>query len=102
MSARSTTRKYGSFEDIPRQPLSKKHASKSDVALAKAVAEDPDAAPLLDKEFWADAEIVVPQGKKQITLRIDADVLTWFRSPGKGYQSRINAVLRRYMEAHEK
>jgi uncharacterized protein (DUF4415 family) len=40
--------------------------------------------------------------KAQITLRIDADVLEWFRERGAGYQSRINAVLRAYKQAHER
>jgi uncharacterized protein (DUF4415 family) len=39
--------------------------------------------------------------KEQITLRIDADVLKWFRAQGKGYQTQINSLLRAYMEAHE-
>ena len=38
----------------------------------------------------------MPAGKRQVTLRIDADVLDWFRAQGKGYQSRMNAVLRAY------
>ncbi len=38
--------------------------------------------------------------KQQVTLRIDADVLQWFKDQGRGYQSRINALLRAYMEAH--
>jgi uncharacterized protein (DUF4415 family) len=38
--------------------------------------------------------------KRQVTLRIDADVLAWFKSRGKGYQSLINALLREYMKAH--
>lgn len=38
--------------------------------------------------------------KEQITLRIDSDVLPWFRAQGRGYQTRINALLRAYMEAH--
>lgn len=38
--------------------------------------------------------------KQQVTLRIDSDVLRWFRAQGRGYQSRINALLRAYMEAH--
>jgi len=38
--------------------------------------------------------------KQQVTLRIDADVLQWFKDQRKGYQSRINALLRAYMEAH--
>ena len=40
--------------------------------------------------------------KSQITLRIDADVLEWFRARGSRYQSQMNAVLRAYKEAHEK
>jgi len=40
--------------------------------------------------------------KKQVTLRLDADVLEWFRAQGKGYQSRINLLLREYMKAHRR
>ncbi|MEA2562084.1 MAG: hypothetical protein QOH06_3588 [Acidobacteriota bacterium] len=40
--------------------------------------------------------------KSQITLRIDSEVLDWFRAKGAGYQSQMNAVLRAYKEAHEK
>ncbi|MEO5354080.1 MAG: BrnA antitoxin family protein [Magnetococcus sp. XQGC-1] len=40
-------------------------------------------------------------GKQQITLRLDADVLDWFRNMGHGYQTRINAVLKAYKEAHK-
>jgi uncharacterized protein (DUF4415 family) len=40
------------------------------------------------------------QPKELITLRLDADVLKWFRSHGKGYQTRINLLLRSYMDAH--
>lgn len=39
--------------------------------------------------------------KQQVTLRVDADVLHWFRAQGKGYQSRINALLRAYKDAHD-
>lgn len=38
--------------------------------------------------------------KKQLTLRLDADVLEWFRAQGRGYQTKINALLRAYMDAH--
>ena len=41
-----------------------------------------------------------PEKKKQVTLRIDPDVIEYFRKQGKGYQSMINAVLRKYVEAH--
>jgi uncharacterized protein (DUF4415 family) len=43
--------------------------------------------------------ILWPGPKKQITLRIDPDVLTFFRKHGRGYQTTMNAVLRKYMEA---
>ncbi len=41
------------------------------------------------------------QRKEQLTLRIDSDVLDWFRKQGRGYQTRINQLLRAYMEAHK-
>ena len=39
--------------------------------------------------------------KKQVTLRVNADVLAWFKAQGSGYQTRINALLREYMKAHQ-
>jgi uncharacterized protein (DUF4415 family) len=51
-------------------------------------------------DFFAHA-IIWPGPKKQITLRIDPDVLTFFRAQGRGYQTAINAVLRKYMEARK-
>ncbi len=71
----------------------------TDEDIAKAVAEDPDAAPLdID---WTKARLVLPPGKENVTLRVDRDVLDWFRSTGKGFHTRMNAVLRAYMEAHK-
>ena len=70
----------------------------TDEDIARAVAADPDAAPLdID---WTKARIVLPPGKDNVTLRLDHDVLEWFRSTGKGFHTRMNAVLRAYMEAH--
>jgi uncharacterized protein (DUF4415 family) len=70
----------------------------TDEDIAKAVAEDPDAGPLdID---WSKARVVLPPGKENITLRVDRDVLAWFRSTGKGFHTRMNAVLRAYMDAH--
>ncbi len=39
--------------------------------------------------------------KTQVTLRVDQDVLEWFKGQGEGYQTRINALLRAYMDAHK-
>ncbi len=54
--------------------------------------------PELGDEFFRNAKLVMPTGKRQVTLRVDADVLDWFRARGKGYLSRMNAVLRAYVE----
>jgi uncharacterized protein (DUF4415 family) len=51
----------------------------------------------LPEDFWADAHLVWPTAKQAISLRVDRDVLEWFRAQGPRYQSRMNAVLRAYM-----
>ncbi len=56
--------------------------------------------PELDPDFFARA-IIWPGPKKQITLRLDPDVLAFFRKSGKGYQTTINAVLRKYVESRK-
>lgn len=70
--------------------------------LAKMKDKDIDTRdiPELDDDFFKQAEIKVPP-KHPITLRLDADVLSWFKSQGQGYQTRINQLLRRYMESQE-
>ena len=42
-----------------------------------------------------------PRTKRQLTLRLDSDVLEWFKQQGQGYQTRINVLLRAYMEEHQ-
>lgn len=70
----------------------------TDEEIEAAVAADPDAPPLLDEEFWANAQLVMPAGRKErITLRLDEEVLDYFRRSGRGYQTRINAVLRAFV-----
>jgi uncharacterized protein (DUF4415 family) len=53
----------------------------------------------LPSDFWDSAELVEPVRKQAVSLRIDEDVLDWFRQHGPRYQSRMNAVLRSYMNA---
>jgi uncharacterized protein (DUF4415 family) len=55
--------------------------------------------PEFDASFFANAVIRLPEPKASVTLRIDREVLDWFKSQGKGYQTRINAVLKAYKEA---
>jgi uncharacterized protein (DUF4415 family) len=72
----------------------------TDEDIAQAIADDPDAAPVLDDAFWRNAEILDPRHEKStITMRVDDDVLDFFRRGGSGYQSRMNAVLRAYVYA---
>lgn len=56
--------------------------------------------PETDVEFWDKAQVVYPQQKKPITIRIDIGTLQWFKQQGAGYQSKINAVLNAYAKAH--
>ena len=58
--------------------------------------------PRLGPEFWRNATLRMPHRKASVTLRIDQDILSWFRGAGRGYQTRINAVLRSYMQAAAK
>jgi len=76
-------------------------------AQLEAVAAMPDEqidygdAPHLPDAVWMKAAEQLPHTKKQITLRIDAEVLEFFKHSGARYQSRMNAVLRSYVEAHK-
>ncbi len=55
--------------------------------------------PPLDKSFFMKATEVWPPAKQQLTIRLDADVLNWLRANGRGYQTRINRILRAAMES---
>lgn len=52
----------------------------------------------LPDDFWQEARVVTPVVKQAISLRLDADVIAWFRTTGPRYQTRMNAVLRSYVE----
>jgi len=67
----------------------------TDQDIERAVADDADAVPL-DVD-WSNAELIVPPRKKPVSIRLDEDVIDWFRRSGPGYQTRINSILRHYM-----
>lgn len=71
--------------------------SLTDAQIRSAVTGDPEINPT-DERFWATAKLVVPRPKRTVTMRLDADLLDWFRA-NRGYQTRINAILRAYMNA---
>ncbi len=51
---------------------------------------------------WSTARMVYPEPKSAISMRLDPDIIDFFKARGKGYQTRINAVLRMYVEAQKK
>ena len=68
----------------------------TDAEIEAAVRNDPDAVPLdID---WSDAVLVIPPKKQAISIRVDEDVLDYLKKQGAGYQRRMNAVLRSYMQ----
>jgi uncharacterized protein (DUF4415 family) len=56
--------------------------------------------PELDESFFVRDVVTLPQKKDSVTLRLDHDVLVYFKEQGKGYQTMINAVLKLYVHAH--
>lgn len=72
--------------------------SLSNQEIRRAIEKDTEARPT-DPKFWSTARVVMPKVKQTVTIRLDADLLEWLRRQ-KGYQTRINAVLRAYMEAN--
>lgn len=58
--------------------------------------------PDTDPAFWANARVVYPENKSAISMRVDDDILAWFKAQGKGYQTRMNAVLKAYVEAQRR
>jgi uncharacterized protein (DUF4415 family) len=67
----------------------------TDEAVHAALVADPDIVPT-DEAFWQDARVMRPHAQEVVALRLDADVLAWFRSQ-PGYHTRINSILRDYM-----
>jgi uncharacterized protein (DUF4415 family) len=74
----------------------KRAASMTDAQIEAAIAADPEEAGMVMD--WGNATVELPQPKAKLNMRVDRDVLEYFRKTGKGYQSRINAVLRSYID----
>lgn len=79
-----------------------KELSPEELANLDDDAIDTSDIPELDEQFWQNAVIVEPEGTEQITLRVKKSVLQAFRSMGKGYQTRMNAVLESYARSLKK
>lgn len=68
--------------------------------LEASIAADPD--DVHETLDWTQAVKGIPERKQAIKLRIDAGIISWFKATGKGYQTRMNNVLRAYVESREK
>jgi uncharacterized protein (DUF4415 family) len=90
---------------LPRRRLARdvsKTSIKSDlerIDRMKNAGIDYSDAPPLDKSFFTTATEAWPPAKRQLTIRLDADVLNWLKAHGRGYQTRINRILRAAMES---
>ena len=98
MSARHTTKRPG--PETPRGRADLSHLRQ--VSDAEIQRRSPRELRDLPADFWESAVVVEPKAKQPISLRVDADVLEWFRAQGPRYQSRMNAVLRSYMTQRRK
>ena len=88
----------------PNNPPKLTKAQLAELAALRAMPDDDidySDIPELDEAFWKSAKRAIPAPKKQITLRIDEDVLDFFKATGSRYQTRINAVLRAYVHASQ-
>jgi uncharacterized protein (DUF4415 family) len=72
----------------------------TDAEIDASIAGDPDWE--FDEPDWSDAVLVIPPKKRAISIRVDEDVLDYFKQEGAGYQRRMNAVLRSYMQQKRK
>jgi uncharacterized protein (DUF4415 family) len=73
----------------------------TDEEIEASIAKDPDWQEFKDID-WSEAVLVIPPKKKAISIRVDEDVLNYFKKEGAGYQRRMNAVLRSYMQQKRK
>jgi uncharacterized protein (DUF4415 family) len=74
-------------------------SSLSGKTIKAGIESDPEARPT-DVDFWKKAKVTLPAPKQTVTIRLDADLLGWLRRQ-PGYQTRINAVLRTWMNAQK-
>jgi uncharacterized protein (DUF4415 family) len=89
-------------EESLKPPFSRPLTAKELAALPDSEIDFSDIPEATD-EWFAKARVVYPhERKRQLTVRLDADVVDFFRAKGKGYQTRMNEVLRTYVEAMRK
>lgn len=73
----------------------------TDEDIERAMRDDPDWKDHMDID-WSKARMVFPDKKKPISIRLDPDIVDFFQATGKGYQTRINAVLRHFVDEQKR
>lgn len=73
----------------------------TDEDIERSMRDDPDWKDHMDID-WSKAKMVIPDRKKAISIRLDPDIIDFFQATGKGYQTRINAVLRHFVEEQKR
>jgi uncharacterized protein (DUF4415 family) len=95
VSAKAT---IGSSATLPEKGKRKARARElTDAEISASITDDPDWKEFEDVD-WSKAEVVVPPKKQAISIRLDQDLIEFFKAQGPGYQRRINAVLRSFMQ----
>lgn len=88
------------YDELAAAPLTAgEEAELARLAASRGAEVDTSDIPLLDERFWTNA-VTNPfyrPVKQQLTVRVDADVIAWLRAGGDGYQTRLNAILRKAM-----
>ena len=99
MSEKLTTKRLGDVSEDRTDWERLRNMTEEEIE--EAALEDLKEHGMMDID-WSKARIVTPQTKQDVHMRIDRDVVSWFKAQGRGYQTRMNAVLRSYMSAHRK
>lgn len=95
---RANSAKHGIANASSTMKPYKKELTNEELATLKDEEIDYSDIPATDEAFWESANVVLPRTKKAISLRLDADVLDYFQKEGPGYQTRINTVLKAYVD----
>lgn len=90
MTQKNTTVRY-SLNEIKKKVARAESKTSGNAAEGAPVGED----------FWKHARVVMPRGKTSVHLRVDSDVFEWFKKRGEGHLTRMNAVLRSYVDAQK-
>ena len=94
MSEKPTTVRY-SLSEIKAKRERGEDQTRADAPEAESLGEE-----FWRRLGWQQARVVMPRGKTSVHLRLDSDIVDWFKTHGKGHLTRMNAVLRAYVDAH--